>query len=131
MKKIVVYNNKIVINNYNYRDVQALDNSFEIYDKATYSYQTIAAIYDRKNKSVTIPRGIDISYIERLLDSYAFYDNHYNAPRVNINPILIKYPPKDDKQKEAIQFLSGSGKYKYTKKYSQLFLALDTGAGKT
>ena len=66
MKKIVVYNNKIVINNYNYGDVQALDNSFEIYDKATYSYQTIAAIYDRKNKNVTIPRGIDISYIERL-----------------------------------------------------------------
>lgn len=131
MKKIVVYNNKIVINDYNYGDIQSLDTLFEIYDKANFVYQTVAAIYDRKNKTVTIPRGIDINYLEKVVDAYAFYDNSYNKPRYNKNPILIKYPPKDDKQKEAIQFLSGDGSYKYTKKYPQLFLALDTGVGKT
>lgn len=130
-RKIVVYNNKIVINNYSYGDVPALDDTFEIFDKVTHSYSSVAVLYDRKNKTVTIPRGIDIPYIESILDSYAFYDNTCIKPKKNDNNILIKYPPKDDKQKEAIQFLSGTGNYKYTKKYSQLFLALNTGAGKT
>ena len=66
-----------------------------------------------------------------MLGYNAFYDNTFIQPRKNLNQILIKYPPKDEKQSQAINFLSGNGNYKFTKKYSQLFLALDTGAGKT
>jgi hypothetical protein len=130
-RKIVVYNNKVVINNYEYGDYPGLDSSFEVFDKVTHMYRTVAAIYDRKNKTLTIPRGIDIPYLERMLDYNAFYDNTYIQPRSNLDKILIKYPPKDEKQAQAINFLSGTGNYSYTKKYSQLFLALDTGAGKT
>lgn len=130
-RKIVVYNNKVVINNYVYGDNPGLDSSFEIFDKVTHSYKTIAALYNRVERTLTIPRGIDIHYLENMLGYNAFYDNSYIKPRQNLNQILIKYPPKDNKQAEAIQFLSGNGNYKYTRKYSQLFLALDTGAGKT
>ena len=130
-RKIVVYNNKIVINDYVYGDYPGLDRSFEVFDKATHTYRTIAAIYDRKARTLTIPRGLDISYLEKMLGYNAFYDNTYIQPRKNLNQILIKYPPKDEKQSQAINFLSGNGNYKFTKKYSQLFLALDTGAGKT
>lgn len=130
-RKIVVYNNKIVINNYNYGDTPGLDSMFEIFNKVSHSYQTVAAMYDRRNHTLTLPRGIDIHYLENMLGYNAFYDNTCIKPRQNLNQILIKYPPKDEKQQEAIQFLSGNGKYNFTKKYSQLFLALDTGAGKT
>lgn len=130
-RKIVVYNNKIVINNYNYGDIPSLDNMFEIYDNITHLIRTVAALYDRKQKTLTIPRGIDINQLESIVGSYAFYENKYNKPRLNQTPILLKYPPKNEKQQMAIQFLSGKGQYNYTKKYSQLFLALDTGAGKT
>ena len=130
-RKIVVYNNKIVINDYVYGDYPGLDSSFEVFDKATHTYRTIAAVYDRKARTLTIPRGLDISYLEKMLGYNAFYDNTYIQPRKNLNQILIKYPPKDEKQSQAINFLSGNGNYKFTKKYSQLFLALDTGAGKT
>ena len=130
-RKIVVYNNKVVINDYVYGDYPGLDSSFEVFDKVNHVYRTIAALYDRKKKTLTIPRGIDINYLEHMLGYNAFYDNTYIPPRQNLEPLLIKFPPKDDKQVEAIKFLSGSGKYKHTKKYSQLFLALDTGAGKT
>ena len=130
-RKIVVYNNKIVINNYNYGDFSGLESTFEVYNKVTHMYDTIAAIYDSKERTLTIPRGIDITTLERMTGYNVFYDNTCIAPRMNKEPILIKYQPKDDKQKEAIKFLNGSGQFSYTKKYSQLFLALNTGAGKT
>ena len=130
-RKIVVYNNKIVINNYLYGDYPGLDSSFEMFDPITHTYITKAAIYDRQAKTLTIPRGVDIPYLEKMLGYNAFYDNSCIEPRENKSKILLKYPPKDEKQAEALNFLSGNGKYAFTKKYSQLFLALDTGAGKT
>ena len=130
-RKIVVYNNKVVINNYLYGDYPGLDSSFEVFDPITHTYKTIAAEYDRKAKTLTIPRGVDIHYVEKMLCYNAFYDNTYIPPRANLEQILIKYPPKDEKQAEALSFLSATGKYTYNKTYAQLFLALDTGAGKT
>lgn len=130
-RKIVVYNNKIVINNYNYGDIPALEKIFDVYDKVNHLYRTVGAIYDSTNKTYTIPRGVDINKIEHLIDSYAFYEKGYNKPKSNTNPILIKYPPKDEKQALALKFLMGKDEYSYTKNYNQLFLALNTGAGKT
>lgn len=130
-RKIVVYHNKIVINNYNFGDFPELEKLFDIYDKSTFSFKTIGSVYNRVDKTYTIPRGIDIKRIERIVGSYAFYEKGYNKPRYNKNNILIKFPPKDEKQSLALQFLSGKGEYKYTKNYNQLFLALNTGAGKT
>lgn len=130
-RKIVVYNNKVVINNYMYGDYPGLDSSFEVFDPITHTYKTIAAEYDRRAKTLTIPRGVDIPYVEKMLGYNAFYDNTYIQPRTNLEQLLIKYPPKDEKQAEAISFLSATGKYTHNKTYAQLFLALDTGAGKT
>ena len=130
-RKIVVYNNKIVINDYTLGDIPALEGIFDVYDKATFEYRTIGAIYDRVNKTYTIPRGIDINKIESIVGCYAFYEKGYNKPKSNSNQILIKYPPKDEKQSLALKFLTGKDEYSYTKNYNQLFLALNTGAGKT
>lgn len=130
-RKIVVYHNKIVINNYNSGDIPALEGMFDIYDKNTHLYKTIGAIYDKTNMTFTLPRGMDIGKIESIVGSYAFYERGYNRPKSNDNQILIKYPPKDEKQELALKFLTGKGEYSYTKKYNQLFLALNTGAGKT
>ena len=130
-RKIVVYNNKIVINDYTLGDIPALEGIFDVYDKATFEYRTIGAIYDRVNKTYTIPRGIDINKIESIVGCYAFYEKGYNKPKSNSNQILIKYPPKDEKQALALKFLTGKDEYSYTKNYNQLFLALNTGAGKT
>lgn len=64
-RKIVVYNNKIVINDYVYGDCPGLDSSFEVFDKVTHTYKTVAALYDRRAKTLTIPRGLDIAYLEK------------------------------------------------------------------
>lgn len=131
-RKIVVYNNKIVINDYNSGDIPALEKIFDIYDKSTFMFKTIGAIYNRIDKTYTIPRGIDVRKIESIVGSYAFYEKiKYIKPKTNSNQILIKFPPKDEKQALALKFLTGKGEYSYTKKHNQLFLALNTGAGKT
>jgi hypothetical protein len=131
-RKIVVYHNKIVINNYTPGDIPALESIFDIYDKNMFMFKTVGAMYDRINKTYTIPRGMSISKIENIAGYNVFYENGcYIKPKHNSNQILIKYPPKDEKQALALKFLSGNGEYKYTKKYNQLFLALNTGAGKT
>ena len=130
-RKIVVYHNKIVINNYTTGDIPALEKMFDIYDKNTHMYKTVGAIYDRTNKTYTIPRGVDINKIESIVGSFAFYKDGCIKPKLNNNQILIKFPPKDEKQALALKFLTGKDEYSYTKKYNQLFLALNTGAGKT
>ncbi len=45
--------------------------------------------------------------------------------------IKMKVPPRDDTQRNAIGFLIGEGDFQYSKKYSQLLLNLEPGAGKT
>lgn len=130
-RKIVVYHNKIVINNYNLEDSEVLESIFDCYDNVNHLFHTIGAIYDKDNRTYTVPRGMDISKLESIFGVYAFYENGFNRPITNNTPILIKYPPKDEKQELALKFLTGSGKYSYTKKANQLFLALNTGAGKT
>lgn len=131
MRKLVVYNNKIVINDYNYGDLPELERKFELFDKATHTYYSKAAIYDSNTRTMTIPKGTNIKYLERLLNVYADYDNSYIKPVINNEKILVKYPPKDEDQANALKFLIGIDEFSYTNKYSQLMIALGTGKGKT
>ena len=59
-RKLVVYHNKIVINNYNIGDIPELEKLFDIYDKTTFSFKSIGVVYDRVNKTYTIRRGVYI-----------------------------------------------------------------------
>ena len=130
--KIVVYHNKIVIHDYQLGDCPALENMFDAYDAGTRMYKTQACLYNRMEMELVIPRGIDIHRLQMLTGYTPYYNTKiYNKPKQNKNQILIKYPPKDEKQELALQFLTGKGEYNYTKASDQLFLALNTGAGKT
>lgn len=130
-RKIVVMHNKIIVNNYTSGDCPELERIFDIYNPATFSYKTVAVLYDRQNKVLTLPRGMSISKLENMFGVNAFFDNSYIRPNKNMTATLIKYPPRDEKQSLALQFLHGTGEYSYTKKFNQLYLALDTGVGKT
>lgn len=130
MYKIVVQSNKIIINNYRLGDNDILERSFEVYDNVTHTYNIIGMKFN-DDKSISLPRGIDVDFLESLFGVSAYYDNRYIQPLKNKESILLKYKPKDDKQYEAINFMLGLGSYSYTKNYSQQLIALDTGAGKT
>ena len=130
MSKIVVYNTHIEINNYEYGDSFKLEKFFSVFDKTTHRFYPDGIYYDEKNKKAYLPRGIDIQFIENLFSCNAMYVNeHDNVGKVD--KILIRYLPRNEAQRESIDFMLCKNKYIRNEKRSQLSLNLDTGAGKT
>lgn len=131
MYKIVVRSTSIVINDYTLGECEKLERNFLIYNKVTHSYSYKHIHYNNDTRQLTIPRGVDIPFIESLFNVRAYFEQQCDPYIENEEKILIKYPPKDEKQAQALSFLLGQNKYSYTKSVSQLLVALDTGAGKT
>lgn len=129
--KIIVKATSIIINDYTFGDCEKLEKSFSIYNQVTHTSNIEQIEYDQNNKTLIIPKGVDIDYIEKLFNVKAYIDNNHDIIRYNLEPTLIKYLPRNEKQEEAMQFLLGQNKYYYTSKYNQLMIALNTGEGKT
>lgn len=130
MNKIVVKHTCIEINNYEFGDSPRLENFFSIWDPLyhTVKYQCIE--YIEEEKKLILPRGIDIYWLENLFQCNAILDKKHD--KINeIEPIMIKYLPRDSTQKEALRFVLGQKEYRHTSTKSQLSLNLNTGAGKT
>lgn len=129
--KLEVYNTHIEVNDYDFFDCEKLIDYFKFYEAFTFQYRFIH--YDKDSRKLYLPRGLDVSFVESLLGVRAHFNSISDSDRIykNSTPILLKYPPRDNKQKECIQFLTGKGKYAYTSRYTQLMVALGTGKGKT
>ena len=131
MEKMIVKNTSIIINNYSFGDCPKLEHFFAIYEPVTHSYRYSGIHYDIDNKRLYLPRGIDIWYVEQLLNCTAYVEkNKYNLFD-KYNNISIKYLPRDNDQVEALKFATGKGIYKETLAKSQLSINLNTGKGKT
>jgi len=130
MPKILVKHSCIVIDNYNLGDCPKLEHFFSIYDVLTHRYTYKCLEYIESEKKLILPRGIDIFFLEKLFECTAIID--YKCDEYDYtDPILIKYLPRDDVQKESLRFILGNGAYISNKKRSQLCVNLNTGAGKT
>ena len=129
--KIEVYNTHIEINDYEFGDCTKLENYFKVYEPVTHSYYYLGMHYDKDNKKLYLPKGIDIWLIEKLLEENAHINvNSYYKYEVH-DDIYIKYLPRDDIQKEALRFMLGQGEYRKTALDPQLSVNLFTGKGKT
>ena len=131
MDKIVVKNTCIVINNYEFNDCIKLENQFRIYDMITHSYYYIGLYYDKENKKLYLPRGLDIWYVEKLLNEKAYVERNQYNNFDKYDDIRMKFLPRDEDQLKATRFMTGSGEYLETATKSQLQLNLNTGKGKT
>lgn len=131
MSNIIVKNTCIMITEYNFGDCPKLEHFFSIYEPVTHSYRFVGIYYDTNNRILYLPRGVDIWYIEQLLDAKAtvIKDNHNKYDKYN--DIGVKYLPRDEDQKAALRFAVGKGEYIHTQTKSQLSINLDTGKGKT
>ena len=131
MDKIIVRNTCIQINDYNFGDSPKLEHFFAVYEPVSHSYRFVGIYYDTETKTLYIPRGIDIWYVEQLLECKAKVEvNKYHKFDVYDN-IGVKYLPRDEDQKKALRFAVGKGEYVDTETKSQLSINLDTGKGKT
>lgn len=132
MKNLIKVNHSsITINNYELGDSKILENTFSIWDQRTFTKFKKGIYYDEENKLLYVPRGIDITWLERLFPSYKVEMETNSDEYDSIGEVKIKYLPRDERQEEALKFLVGIDKYKHNKYKSQLALNLNTGVGKT
>ena len=126
MEKMIVKNTCIQINNYNFGDSPKLERFFAVYEPVSHSYRFVGIHYDTETQTLYLPRGVDIWYIEQLLDCKAKVelDNHHKFD--TYDDIGIKYLPRDEDQKKALRFAVGRGEYVDTITKSQLSINLDT-----
>lgn len=127
--KIEVRHTSIHIHDYELHDSEVLEKKLSVYDQQRYRYNMKAAQWDPESKTLFIPRGIDINFLEKIFSTPA--SMVYESDPAEPLSIRCKVAPRDNLQRDAIAFLIGAEKYKYTKKYSQLLLNLPTGKGKT
>lgn len=131
LPEIIVKPSCIQITNYKFGSCPRIENSFSVYDKVTFSYYYIGIYYDKENKILYLPRGIDIWFLENTLGVKAKIEkNTFNEFDI-YNDIKIKYLPRDKTQKEALKFMLGKNEYRDTATKSQLSVNLNTGKGKT
>ena len=131
MRKIIVRNTSIIINDYNFGDAPKLEHFFAIWEPTYHTNRYVAIHYDTKNKRLYLPRGIDVWYIEQLLDTEAYVEKDTYSLFDTHNDIGLKIAPRDEDQKEALRFVLGTGRYLSNRLKSQLSLNLGTGKGKT
>lgn len=130
--KLVVKYTSIEVHDYELGDCVSLERYFTLYDKIRHQTYLSGVVYDEENKILRLPRGVDIYFIEKLLDEKAHIESKSDEYDKGIlSNIKIKFLPRDDDQKKAIQFMTGQGEYYKFKSSSSMLLSLGTGKGKT
>lgn len=130
MAKIEVYRTHIEIHNYDLGDSKALEKRFGIYDYIYHKVIPKGRYYDPNTKTLYLPRGTSISYLENIFMAEALVKSGHD-PIAKIPDIRLRYKPRDEVQQEALQFMLSRGKYFNNAKHSMLSLNLPTGKGKT
>lgn len=128
--KIIVRHSSIMINNYEIGDAPKLENTFSVWDPVYFLSRPKGLDYDPDNKILYLPRGIDVGWVERTFNEQATLSTNPD-PYHKFGYIGIKYMPRDDRQREALLFMTAEGQYKSNVHNSQLSVNLNTGAGKT
>lgn len=135
--KVVLTNSAIIINNYEMGDAPSLEYNFKIWDPIIHSSVLVGMHYDELKKQLYLPRGIDVSYVMRKLESRNMSENPYEYcvkschKYERIKSVKLRYGPRDQRQVEALNFMLCQNKYMHNMAKSQFAINLPTGAGKT
>lgn len=130
MNKIIIYRTHIEIVDYDLGDCPTIEKTFSIYDMTYHKRFPKGMIYDKEKRVLMLPRGIDIGFVERLLQSEPVINSEMD-PIGDIGEVHLKYKPRDDIQKEAIRFMLSMDKYKRNETSTMISVNLNTGKGKT
>ena len=126
--EIIVRRTSIMIKDY--QTNASLEKSFSVYDKLRHQYTPKGRFYDEESGIMYIPRGINVGWIEHLFEQNSEIDESFD-PIDQVNPIMIKYLPRDEVQGKALDFIIGNNDYIANRHKPQLSVNLNTGVGKT
>lgn len=127
--KIEIRHTSILIRDYSIGDAPQLEKQLSVFDPIRHRYKHKGLMWSENDKILRIPRGFDLNFLEKVFNTQAVM-NYKSDPYDEVS-IQAKVPPKDNIQREAVAFLIGAEKYKYTSKYSQQLIQLPPGSGKT
>ena len=135
--KMILTNSAIIVNDYKSGSCPTLERNFKIWDPTYHRYNIIGMWYDPKTEQLYLPRGSDVSYIKRKIESTLDPEDDlsttvYRAYRYGYTKeIRMKKAPRNSRQEEALQFMLCKGKYETNSAKSQFSVNLTTGLGKT
>lgn len=128
---IIVKNSCVQIYNYKFGSCPKIERCFSVFDQTRHATYYIGLHYDEKLEILYLPRGIDIWFLEKALNTTAIVEKDMFHTFDTYKDVKIKFLPRDDLQKEALRFMLGKKEYKATATKSQLSINLNTGKGKT
>lgn len=138
--KVELTNTAIIINNYDLGDLPSLEYNFKVWDPIIHKNIIVGMYYDEQNKRLYLPRGLDVDYVLRKVgtrqtDDFDPDERLYNTKHCNkyerTKPIKLRFGPRDERQVEALKFMTCQDKYQQNMAKSQFSVNLPTGAGKT
>lgn len=129
MSEITAYASYYLINNVNHipRD---LEDELSKWDPIYFRREYIGLYYDEDNKELRIPRGYPETSLQNIFPEHMISHSNevYDHDKINIG---LTSPPRNYKQEHILAFMLGHQPYQFTRPYSQIYVDLDTGEGKT
>lgn len=129
MDKIIVKQTHIEVPNYTLGGKIEIEKMLSVWDDIYHKLIPIGYSYDEETRTLILPRGLDLGFLESKFNLPLEIDRNYN--KYNRVSYKLKVEPRDDNQVRSIAFLLGEGEFNYAKRYSQQTLNLDVGQGKT
>ena len=129
--KIEIRHSCIAISNYTRGDCPRLEQYLQVWDKGRFCYNDVGFYIDDKTRTLYLPAGIQRWVIQKNFPTERFFTKVYPDNYMKVKQIHLKYAPRDQIQTEAIDFCIGGEKYPGNRKANQIFLNLNTGAGKS
>lgn len=127
-----VYPTKIVILNCNLEDenIKKLIKALSVWDSVYFKYSLTAYFYDEYKKELTIPGGFSRNKLLEIIPDIKLMDcTDKKIKKRTLGAVSMKFPPRNDLQVRAIDFLIGNTDY--SSGLTQKMLSLNTGEGKT
>ena len=116
--------------------MEAMENLVVLLDMLTYEDEfveetkTLGFMYDKQTDTLYLHKGVDISYIQKMLMNteikFDLYDE-YDEMNFDYEEIIA---PRDDDQVDVINFIAGMADHMENENESQLFLVKKPGFGK-
>lgn len=119
-----------MITDYKLKQAPKLESNFMTWDPIYHRFEQIGMYYDKANRTLYLPRGIDLWYVKKQIGVNTI-EHEKNDPYKRIPNILMRSSPRDDKQVEALKFTCGLDNYSDNEFLPQLSVNLNTGVGKT
>ena len=93
--------------------------------------RTLGFLYDEQYDRCFLHKGVDINYLRRLLGECEIKYEKYHPYKEMAFEFEEIFPPKNDDQKDCINFIAGEGSHSQNANDSQIFLVKEPGFGKT